>query len=357
MKKRLYLWLMLAFGFALILSGCGGGSSSGGGGNPGSGGSGNAVIKVTDGTNPLSGAVVSVMVNGTANTVTTNASGEATFSDLPAGAHTFTASMADYPDNTVSVTVTNKQTATATIVLSRDKGNTSVAVTISDGASVIPAFTIDGITRTPNIINGNTYTFNNLTIGSHIIAASTDYYTASNTSNVDVIKGATTSGPSITLNRDKVNAVIILTMLNSPQSDWSIKLNGTTITTDINGQAMFNNLSAGAYSVTASKSANINLTITSSVTITKSDGDNTINASDYYNAFRFNITNETGNPCYLTLATSDLSKSTIIYNGKGSSEGVFYVHKDNWKWYYDGYSNSKMTQLKLFPTTNDLVIQ
>ena len=316
---------------------------------------GNAAVTVTisDGASVTPGFTV----DGAARTPDDISGNTYTFNNLPTGGHTIAAAATDYTaSGAAAVTVSKGATTAGTdITLSRDTGNAAVTVTISDGASVTPGFTVDGTARTPDDISGNTYIFNNLPTGSHTIAAAATGYTASGAAAVTVSKGATTAGPDITLIRDTGNATITVIMLSSPQSNWNVKLNGTTIATGTDGQATFNNLPTGTYSVMATKSTtSTNMSITANVTVAKSGGDITVNASDYYDMFYFNITNSTANICRLEL--SDGSSTRIIWRGNGDSAGIMYAPKGNWKYYHDEYSNTSFQALKQFPTTNNLVI-
>lgn len=92
---------------------------------------GNATITVTDGISPLSGATVSVTVNGTARSATTTSSGEAQFTNLPTGTYAFTATKSGYDDGTGSVTVSTGATATGSISMAPQLG--AVLILVTDG--------------------------------------------------------------------------------------------------------------------------------------------------------------------------------------------------------------------------------
>lgn len=83
-----------------------------------------ATITVDDGAHPISGASVTLG----AQTLSTGADGLVTFSNVPTGPYAVSASKVDFDSNTVTITVANQTTVTATIALSRQTGNVVIFV-------------------------------------------------------------------------------------------------------------------------------------------------------------------------------------------------------------------------------------
>ena len=249
---------------------------------PGSGGNIFTLIKDATGS-ILSGAAVSVQSDGaTIASGTTDGSGAVLFGGIPAGTYTLAASLDNYDGNTLDITVQDGETAGGSIALTRQTGSAAVTVTFGDGASsVTPTFTLDGVTTiTPTSTSGTgssiTYTFGNLTTGSHIIAAAATDYTAGGTSSVIVTKNTTTAGTGITFTRDTGSAAVTVTFGDGASSVTpTFTLDGaTTITptsTSGTGSSItytFGNLTTGSHTIAAA-ATDYTAGGTSSVTVTK----------------------------------------------------------------------------------------
>ena len=230
----------------------------------------NANITINDGTNPISGATVSVTVNGTVQTASTNGSGVASFTNIPTGTYTFTATMNGYTSSSASVSVNNGATAVGTISMTRQTGNANI--TINDGTNPISgatvSVTVNGIAQTASTNGSGVASFTNIPTGTYIFTATMNGYTSSSAS-VSVNNGATAT-ETISMSRQTGNAMIFVNPGVGPISGAivSVIVNGTqqTARTNYYGMAVFNNIPTGTYTFTAM--AGGYTTNTTSVTIT-----------------------------------------------------------------------------------------
>lgn len=220
---------------------------------------GNAKITVTDGTLPLSGATVSVTVNGQAQTATTAANGEATFTNIPTGTYTFTATKSDYESGTANdVAITVGATATSTIALAHQTGSAKITVTdgtlLLSGATV--SVTVNGQEQIATTVANGEATFTNIPTGTYTFTATKSGYGSGTSNGLTIAKGATATA-TVALTRQTGNAKITVTDGTAPLSDVtvSVTLNGQaqTAITAANGEATFTNIPAGTYTFTATK--------------------------------------------------------------------------------------------------------
>ncbi|WP_371363227.1 hypothetical protein SRRS_41710 [Sporomusa rhizae] len=211
-----------------------------------------AVISVQDGSGVLSGATVSVNVNGSTRTATTDSAGKAIFSDLPAGNYTFTASKTYYNNNFTKVTIHNKETAVGAITLTPSGGSAQVTVAVMGGAGIIPNFTVDGAARTAEAVSGNVYIFRNLTAGNHTIDAWYTGYSGSGAKTVSVVQGTTVDGGTITLTADTGSAKVTVVFAGGSGTP-SFTVDGAARTPDMTSGNIytFNNLIVGSHSIDA----------------------------------------------------------------------------------------------------------
>lgn len=141
-------------------------------------------VTVAGTTTPISGASVSTLPSTT--TVTTNAQGSYTISNVSPGSYTVTASATGYTDNSANVTVTAGQTGTADIALQADysgswSGSTTQGKNISftvvnnaitqfsfgfqiSGPGLTSSGTITVNYSTPQAISGNTLSVSGQTL-------------------------------------------------------------------------------------------------------------------------------------------------------------------------------------------------
>lgn len=252
---------------------------------------GSAAITVSDGSSPLSGAAVTVTVNGTAQTVTTNSTGLATFSDMPAGSYTFSVSKEGYISNTGTVAINSGVTAAKTISLALPNGNTSITVT--DGTNPINGATVsimvNGSVHTLTTDNAGIAAFTDLIAGSYTFTASKEGYNT-NSGTATVTAGVSTTA-NISLTRQLSNVTITITDGTNTVSGATVTLNGTTSgITDEVGQVLFASQPVGVigYTVAATgyDTKNGNITIvngTSSsetISLTRQTGATTITVTN-----------------------------------------------------------------------------
>ncbi len=236
---------------------------------------GNANITVTDGAGPVSGAAVSVTVNGQPRTETTGADGVAVFANLPSGTYGFTATMAGYDSGAANdVTITGGMTATAAISLTRETGGLAIAVTDASGISlgfVTIRITADGqfIAEGTNLPSG-TMGLTDLPIGEYTVTVTKDGY-VTGTENVTVTSGATAS-KTVALARQTGGVRIdvsdgVSTALSGAIVSVTIDGQERTATADAGGIATFTDLPTGSYIFTAAAggydSGSLTITITS----------------------------------------------------------------------------------------------
>ena len=179
-------------------------------------------IKVTDGTDPISGATV-VLKDGTTDyRATDNNDGTYTVANVPNGTYTISVTNATgYQDNTAdSVTVSNAD-AEATVTLTKDTTTTPTTPTL-DGLTVsagtlAPAFApatkaynvtvpnaTDSITVTPTATS-RTITVNGTTVLSGTASSPISLNVGRNTIHVVVTEGGETTTYTITVNRENAS--------------------------------------------------------------------------------------------------------------------------------------------------------
>lgn len=227
---------------------------------------GTATITVMDGDTPLSGATVTI--GGFANwTETTDASGHATFSNVPTGTYIFSATKAGYNtvdgifdvhlNTTTSGTITVAQLGTATIIAKEG------ALPIQ---GAIISVSVNGVTRAEATNSSGQAQFLNLPIGNYTFTIYKEGYQL-NTCGATFINGVATT--TVLLTRQTGNATITVMNGEIALSDASVNVtvNGSaqTVTTNSSGQATFTNLPTGTYTFTATKSGYDNST--TSVTV------------------------------------------------------------------------------------------
>ena len=178
-------------------------------------------IKVTDGTDPISGATV-VLKDGTTDyRATDNNDGTYTVANVPNGTYTISVTNATgYQDNTAdSVTVSNAD-AEATVTLTKESTTPTAptldGLTVSAG-TLTPTFdagttaytvtvpnTTDSITVTPTATSG-TITVNGTTVSSGTASSPISLNVGSNTIHVMVTEGGETTTYTITVNRENAS--------------------------------------------------------------------------------------------------------------------------------------------------------
>lgn len=211
---------------------------------------GGANITVKDDSNvSLSGATVSVTVNGQPQMAVTDANGVAAFANLPAGTYTFTATKADYNSNTASVTITGGSIAAVDVTLTRQTG--SATITVTDGDNRISGITVsvevNGQEKTETTNAQGEATFTSIPTGQYTFTATSGFAseTAVVTIEADGIASKTISLPAmgsvdfiVTNGSGAVSGAKISVTVNGNQID---KYSGA------DGKASFANLPVGNY--------------------------------------------------------------------------------------------------------------
>ena len=245
---------------------------------------GEVIITVNEDTNPLEGATVSL----NEQIVTTDAAGQAAFSDVPASNYTATAAMAGYENNTAVITVKGGKTATATILLTPLPGN--VIITVDDGTNPLEGATVSvgGRSDTTDMLGQVGF---DLSAGTYTITASKDGYTE-NTAGITVTNGGNATA-TVSLTQQTGNATITVNNGVNPINGASVTLNGQTLTTNGSGQVTFNNVPPGQYTVSAT-AANYNgdtaqitiafgTTATATISLTRQTGNISVWVFDHSN--------------------------------------------------------------------------
>ncbi|WP_371377224.1 carboxypeptidase regulatory-like domain-containing protein [Sporomusa aerivorans] len=213
---------------------------------------GNATIIIHDGTNPISGATVSVTANGAVRTATTDASGQATFTNVPIGTYTFTAAKSGYDSSTTSVMVTNGTTVSGTIALVRQLG--TITITITDRTN-----TVSGATVTLNeTTSGTTDEMGQVIFYSQPVGMTGYTVTKSGydtkSGSITIVNG-TAASETIAIIRQTGTATITITNGIDPISGATVTIPAFawTVTTNELGQATFTDVPTGTYNFTATK--------------------------------------------------------------------------------------------------------
>lgn len=199
-----------------------------------------------------SGTIVPVFtIDGVAKTAT-NSGNVYTLSGIAAGSHSITISGVGYTAGMLSgVNVTNNNTTTAAITLSRQTGSVVITLNTDDSRMPMPIFTVDGVTKSATQV-GNVYTISGIATGSHRIeVASTDYTTGILTG-VNVTENATTPA-TITLVATIVGGSVVITVSTSDSGSVvpSFTVDGVSAAATSNGNIYtLSNVSVGSHTIT-----------------------------------------------------------------------------------------------------------
>jgi len=242
-------------------------------------GAGGAAIKVTDGTNVISGATVSATVSGVVQSAVTDASGVAVLGNLPTGTQTFTASKTGYPTMTAGVTIAAGATATATIALTNQIGNAGFTITDTGGNALNAVVTQSPSGTTKTAVSG-VATFTGLTVGTYDFTISLDGY-VSKTLSV-TIAGGTTTPVTVALARQSgtVTITVYPSGSSTPLTTATVSLTvGSAVQTapTTSGAATFTNIPVGNYNFTASAAGYVTSGGTDTVPVTSSGGSASVN--------------------------------------------------------------------------------
>lgn len=153
---------------------------------------GSAVITVKSGTAVLANAEVTISGNGVSQTVYTNASGMAIFSNLAAGTYSLAASKENYNSSTGnSITIESGITKTDALALTMQTGNANVTV-FSSGLPVEGAVVaVDGTALTGTTNASGVAAINDIPTGSYTFTVSKMGYNTASSGNVSITNGST----------------------------------------------------------------------------------------------------------------------------------------------------------------------
>ncbi len=226
---------------------------------------------------PVSGATVST---DTGQSTTTDGSGNYTLTGVPSGSRTVTASATYFNSNSSTVTVTGGQSTTCNIALTRQTGNlvglikNNVTGTILVGANA----TIAGIGTVQTNTAGK-YTFTGLRAGiTYTVTGSMSGYL--NNSKDRLVSAGVDNWNSFNLDPQAIVSGQVTSSAGGAVSGATVTLsNGSTATTDANGNYSIGMLAAGTYTMTVTHSLHLDwsgsvtttagATTTQNVTMTK----------------------------------------------------------------------------------------
>jgi uncharacterized repeat protein (TIGR02543 family) len=230
---------------------------------------------VTEGTNPVSGADVSLTVSGSVYSATTAANGSYSILNVPAGTgYTVTASKSGYTSgSTTNVSVTaNATTSGVNITLTAippAETTGTISGTVTDGINPVSgadvSLTVSGSVYSATTAANGSYSILNVPAGTgYTVTAAKSGYTSGSTTNVSVTANATTSGVNITLTvippadtTGTISGTVTDGINPVSGADLSLTVSGSvySATTIANGGYSILNVPAGTgYTVTASKS-------------------------------------------------------------------------------------------------------
>ena len=295
---------------------------------------GTANITVTDGANILKDAEVSVTVNGKQIKVKTNDEGVATFSALPIGKYTFTATKEGYGSNaSKEITVQKGATATENIALVREIGAATIMVTFHDGSARLNdatvSVTVNGQVQTATTDTNGEANFTNLPTGTYNFTASKSGFDDNTSNNVVIKSGITTTARiDLTLQRGKATITVIDDVTKAPISKVSVVANNRdsntvsqAVETNEQGIVNFDSLLIGKYAFIAKKdgyddktSPEITIekgaTVTPTIALTRQTGTVNIKVTDGNNALL------SGAKVIATLSGSKVKEITTQADGK-----------------------------------------
>jgi thermitase len=203
---------------------------------------------------PIAGAVVT----DSTRTTTTDASGEYTIANVPPGTYQVTGSKSGYESSSLTVTVSEGNTAVADLSLVQIivPGTITGTVTAAGGGSPIAGATVTDGTRTTTTDASGEYTIAGVPPGTYQVTASKPGYESSSLT-VTVSEG-NTAVADLALTQIIVPGTITGTVTaaggGSPIAGATVAAGTRTTTTDASGEYTIAGVPPGAYQVTASKS-------------------------------------------------------------------------------------------------------
>ncbi len=193
------------------------------------------------------------MVNIDGTEVTTDASGNAVFNNLPWDDYDYTISKAGYADTTNTASIASDGTASGnTTDMNASRNTYPVTIAVTDGTTPLEgaAVNMNGTEVTTDSDGNAEFT---LPWGDYDYTVSKAGYTDT-TNTVSITSDGTITGDSIDMNASRSIYTLIISVKDgtTPVNRAAVSINGVEATTDKNGHAMFN-LPWGDYDYTISK--------------------------------------------------------------------------------------------------------
>lgn len=222
-------------------------------------------------------AVAGAAVSSQGLTVTTDANGNYTLANLPAGSTSITASATGFANGSASVTVVAGTTTTAPVItLGSSSGSIAGTVKSSSGAAIAGASVSYGGGSTTTSSTG-TYTLTGVPAGTVQLVASASGFQSS-TQNVSVTGGATASAnftlTASTSGTGKITGKITSASTGAALAGATVSWSGGSTKSSSTGVYTLSNVSTGTIKVTASLTGYLPRTLSASVT---SGGTTTLN--------------------------------------------------------------------------------
>jgi len=212
----------------------------------------------------LAGATVSLTGPTTVST-TADASGNYSFSGIPAGTYTVTGTASGYKARSYSgVTVISGQTTTQNVQLTTT-GRVTGSVTGAGGAALSGAtVTLQGgnlpTTDTVSTDASGNYTSNWDPIGTYTVTCSAAGYASQTVSGVTISTGGLTTVNCTLSNTGTLTGVVTNLNTGGAISGATVSYSGGSTTTDSSGRYTFSGVTSGTYSVTATASGYLSRT-------------------------------------------------------------------------------------------------
>lgn len=181
------------------------------------------------------------------------ADGTHTFSDVPAGSHTLSASHEDYePEPIRDVNVSPGASQTEAFVLTPKPGEINVEVTGFGGQPVDALVSLDGNDPASTGADG-VHTFAGVETGSHTVRAQNDDYETEDARSVELApNGNETVSFSLDPKPGSVSGVVVDAETEEPIDGASVSLDDGAPTTAVGGEFMFDDVAPGEHTVRAS---------------------------------------------------------------------------------------------------------
>jgi len=214
---------------------------------------------------PVAGATVSDSIR----TTTTDSTGKYTIADVPPGTYQVTASKSGYESSSLTVTVSEENSAVANLSLNKIVILGTIAGTVTDtedGSPIVGATVSDGTRTTITDATGE-YTIANVPPGTYQVTASKAGYHSSSLT-VTVLSGGTAVA-NFSLNEVIVPGSITGSVIDaedgSPIVGATVSDGTRTTITDATGEYTIANVPPGTYQVTTSKEGYVSGTLTATL--------------------------------------------------------------------------------------------